>query len=293
MASIWKYIVSKWNKRFASTPEERYPALDSSQRAYRKEFGDIVDKYLIYYKSERDKDHPDAYHRIVYIDAENDVDWDEEGEDKKAELTEDVMKQRLAAISKLNIAHAMPVQNLSDEEVFTFKKILGEGYNAALSCNYKEVDMAIAQAEQYRSDRNKERSRWLLLSAASIDLLIVAASYIFLLMREIECSRFNMISGVMMGAVGAYVSIWSRYGKLDMTGLGTKALHYLEAGSRMLIGAIFAFVLLCALNSGLIFAELLNGRHTLSLFMVIGFIAGFSEKFVPSVLESFVHKKIE
>ena len=68
MASLWKYITIKWNRLFAVTPEEKYPAIDNTQKEYREEFGGIVDQYLISYSSER-KEKPDGYHRIVYIDA--------------------------------------------------------------------------------------------------------------------------------------------------------------------------------------------------------------------------------
>ena len=141
MSSAKKYIVTQWNRLFATTPEEKYPALDEDQKKYRKEFGGIVDKYLIHCESNRDKEHPKADHYIVYIDADNDIDWQiDDGENKPST---EYKQQRKAAISKLNIEQAMPVQNLSEEEIITFKKLLGEGYNAALSGNFEDVDMAM------------------------------------------------------------------------------------------------------------------------------------------------------
>lgn len=288
MSHIWNYIKDKWKRYWAIKPEDKYPALDDDQRKYRSEFGNIVDKYLIYYRNDADEKN-EPYKRIVYIDVENDIDWDERGDDPKNPPTEEMKKQRLAALSKLNVEQAMPVQNLSEEEIFTFKKLLGEGYNAALSYNFEQVEMAIREAEKYRSDRNKERSRWLLLTAATLFLFLLVMGYILFVVCT-EHPHFELISAVFMGAMGSYVSIWSRYGKMDMTGLGTRWLHYLEAVSRMGIGAIFAFVIICALKSGLVLQELNNGAHLLSLYMALGFVAGFSEKFVPSVLESFVYK---
>ena len=74
MASLWKYITIKWNRLFAVMPEEKYPAIDNTQKEYRDEFGGIVDQYLISYSSER-KEKPDGYHRIVYIDAKATADF--------------------------------------------------------------------------------------------------------------------------------------------------------------------------------------------------------------------------
>lgn len=32
MASLWKYITIKWNRLFAVMPEEKYPAIDNTQK---------------------------------------------------------------------------------------------------------------------------------------------------------------------------------------------------------------------------------------------------------------------
>ena len=289
MRKLIEYIKTRWNRHFATNPSEKYPAQDDDQRIYREEFGGIVDKYLIDLESHRDEDHPTAYHRIVYIDAENDIDWQIDGED----LSNDIARLRQVALSKLDIAHALPVDNLTENEVFTYKKLLGSGYKLALTNNFEHVENAISEAKHYRDDRNKERSRWLLLTAATVYLVVIALMYLLFTHCMNEHPHFELFTGIVMGAVGSYVSIWSRYGKMDMTGLGTKWLHYLEAMARMVIGAIFAFVILCALKSGLVFTELNNSDHILCLYIVLGFIAGFSEKFVPSIMESFIHNPKE
>ena len=284
MASLWKYIAVKWRRLFAITPEERYPAVDNSQKEYREEFGGIVDQYLISYSSERDET-PDGYHRIVYIDADNDIQWQVEKEDK---LTEEDQKSRNQAMSKLRIAQSLPVQNLSHDEIINYKKILGMGYNAALINDWSEVDVAIREAGKYRDDRNKERSRYILLTAATF----------YMLLFGIACAvawyccgwKEPCMIGMMMGAVGAYVSIWTRYGKMDMTGLGTKSLHYLEAFSRILIGVIFAILATLMVKSGLIFGNKGNTTSdTICLLAILGFCAGFSEKWIPSILERFMN----
>ena len=65
-------------------------ALSGAQKKYREEFGGIVDQYLILYSSERDEK-SNGYHRIVYIDADNDIKWRVEKEDK---LTPEDQKSR-------------------------------------------------------------------------------------------------------------------------------------------------------------------------------------------------------
>ena len=281
MASLWKYMAVKWRRLFAITPEEKYPVVNNNQKEYREEFGGIVDQYLISYSSER-KDKPDGYHRIVYIDAENDIHWRVE---KEINLTEEDQKNRNQAMSKLRIAQSLPVQNLPHDEILNYKKMLGMGYNAALLKDWEEVDVAIREAEKYRDDRNKERSRYILLTAATFYVMlfgIVSAIAWHYLEQKAE------IGGMMMGAVGAYVSIWTRYGKMDMTGLGTKGLHRLEAFSRILIGVIFALVVVFMVHSNIIFGNIEG--NDIYLFPLMGFCAGFSEKWIPSILERFMSK---
>ena len=288
MASVWKYIKSKWNHCWATTDEEKYPAQDEKQRLYRAEFDGMVDQYLIEYSSEKDdKTGEIIYHRIVYIDANDDVKWRlssnarPKGEDEK-------LHNR--AMSKLRIAQALPVQNLSHEEILNYKKVLGWGYNAALVKDWDEVDTAIREATLYRDARNKERSRFMLLGAATLCLSILMAIYVFGLYYKDMICHFDILTGMTMGALGAYVSIWTRYGKMDMTGLGTRWLHYLEAFSRMLIGAVFAMIIIFALKSGILFDGLTMDNHSNYLMALVGFCAGFSEKWIPSVLENFMGK---
>ena len=281
MANLWKYITVKWRKLFAITPEEKYPAMNNTQKEYREEFGGIVDQYLVSYSSER-KEKPDGYHRIVYIDANDDINWRIE---KEINLTEEDQKNRNKAMSKLRIAQSFPVQNLPHDEILNYKKMLGMGYNAALLKDWEEVDLAIREAEKYRDDRNKERSRYIVLTAATLYVMafcIVDAFALHYLEKEAE------IVGMLMGAVGAYVSIWMRYGKMDMTGLGTKGLHRLEAFSSILIGVIFALVVVFMVHSKIIFGNIENAADMTCLMAILGFCAGFSEKWIPSILERFM-----
>lgn len=276
-----EYITVKWRKLFAITPEEKYPAMNNTQKEYREEFGGIVDQYLVSYSSER-KEKPDGYHRIVYIDANDDINWRIE---KEINLTEEDQKNRNKAMSKLRIAQSFPVQNLPHDEILNYKKMLGMGYNAALLKDWEEVDVAIREAEKYRDDRNKERSRYIVLTAATLYVMafcIVDAFALHYLEKEAE------IVGMLMGAVGAYVSIWMRYGKMDMTGLGTKGLHRLEAFSRILIGVIFALVVVFMVHSKIIFGNIENAADMTCLMAILGFCAGFSEKWIPSILERYM-----
>ena len=53
---------------------------------------------------------------------------------------------------------------------------------------------------------------------------------------------------------------------------------------------IFAMIIILALRSGVVFNGLSMAAYKKYVYCVLGFCAGFSEKFVPSILESFMSK---
>lgn len=309
MASLWAYIKDKWNRRFATKAEERFPVKNDIQKKYRKEFGDIVDQYLISYSSERDEN-PKGYHHIVYIDADDNLYWIVDGEKKKkgkAKEVENRSEDTAVAgdptqdaryseyMSRLRNLLYAPVSNLSRKEKIAFRMLVGSGCKAALSGSWAEVEQAIASAEQYRAERNREFSRFILLTAATVYMALLTILYFVYTSvagnRDGDIPHFHLVTTMALGALGAYVSIWMRYGKMDMTGLGTRKMHYLEAGARMLMGVIFAMIIFFALKSGILANEWVANEETARyIYALLGFCAGFSEKFVPSILEKFMGK---
>lgn len=198
------------------TLEEQYPPKDSYQREYRQKFGNIIDKYLIYHSED------DNEEVLIYIDTENDVDWII----KKEPLEdENLRKERQKYIAKLNVAEASPSLNLSQRNVLKFKIMLGAGYEAAIYGNFDSVQPAIDAAQKFLKDRNREQSRFLILSFSSF---LILATILLGLCFSIYWDE-NFI-GLLMGVLGAYVSIWSRFGKMNMTGLASKNIHLIMCG---------------------------------------------------------------
>lgn len=71
-----------------------------------------------------------------------------------------------------------------------------------------------------------------------------------------------------------------------MTGLANKKLLYLESFTRLFSGAIFLVVSLFILKSGLLLNELIQ-KAPLYVCAFVCFIAGFNERFIPSIAEKF------
>lgn len=193
-------------------------------------------------------------------------------------------------MAKLNSAESQPCTNLSERDKMQFKKLIGSGYLLALQKQFDDIQGVIDNSIQFVDARNNEVGRTLFLKLSGL-VAIVA-----LLCWGANAAYFqweiDWWSGITMGILGAYVSIWMRYGRLEFTGLSSKALHYLESISRLLIGAIFAIVVICAVKCGLILSHVDPQMQKFS-FAVLGFVAGFSERFVPSMIERVVNQQYE
>lgn len=258
-----------------SQQEDNSAPKDDNQEEYRKFFG-IKDKFLIQYSMDSSK--KSGY--IVFIDFEDNIDWvdkrDENYWDPDSSLKRDIW------LANLNAAECQPCTNLSETDKLQFKKLLGGGYLLALQKQFDGIQTIIDESLSFVRARNNEATRKLFLRYSSIVTLLVV---LMMCVNQFLCQwKLSWISGISMGVLGAYVSIWLRYGRLTFTGLSSKCLHFLEAFSRLFIGAIFALVALCSIKCGLLLSHLDQGSELYS-FMIIGFAAGFSERFIPSLVE--------
>lgn len=259
--------------------DEFYPPKDEYQRKYRQAFEGVVDKYLIYHCEDENAK------ILIYIDPENDIDWIMKQDPLNG--NEELTKERNKWLAKLDIAQASPCLNLTEKNIMKFKIMLGAGYESALYGNFDSVQSCIDQALLFLKTRNKEQSRYLILLVSTfIVVMSLIAGYF--------CDVFSdeKIIGLELGVLGSYVSIWSRFGKMNMTGLASKNIHYLEAFARLLCGGIFAFVAILFIDTGLVLKDI-TVSNPWAYHCIVGFIAGFNERFVPSIIESFTSNVTE
>lgn len=264
-------------KIFKKTPEEKY--VDPDREIYRKLFN-IEDDYLIEYSIEQEEGEEKETGYIVYIDPENDIDWKDTR--TKQKWTDEDKANWSKYLSKLGDAHAEPTGHLSFDTIRTFKLKLGAGYVLAMNRCFGEVDKVILDALKFIRHRNTEKSRQLFLIYSTLCIIGVLGLWIY--NNTIKLLSDDWALTLLFGTLGSYFSIWSRYGKLTMTGLSTKMLHFLETLTRLIIGAISASVVILAVKCGLILPRLAE-ESPLWLFGLTGFVAGFSERVIPSLME--------
>lgn len=256
--------------------------IDENRKSYQRFFGiETSEQYLIYYTM--DEEAGTGY--VVFIDNENDLDYIDKRD--KSFWTETDTQNFQRCLGKLQQAEASPCHNLKKQQLLSFKLILGRAYLQILEKDFTEVDTIIQDAKEYLRQRNVEASRELFLKSAGIVALIAAITGLTMYFAS---GRNVWLYGILFGILGAFFSIWTRYGKEEMTGLATKSLHYLESISRLFIGAIAAVIVMFAVRSGLMLA-IGNQSNLFFLYCVLGFAAGFSERLVPSIIEKLITKQ--
>lgn len=251
--------------------------IDDNQRKYREVFG-IKDSFLIQMSYDENNNG-----FIVFLDEDDDIDWVD-----NRTIGADVLKERDAYITKLNTVLYEPCPNLSKEDAIAFKKILGSGYVLAIEGKYEEIRPLIEQAQHFLKQRNREKARQMFLISSGIASLLAIAFNV----ANVCCWGWYSLwtTAVTMGVLGAFVSVWMRYGKIALTGISSRWLHYLESFTRLLVGGITAIIAVCAVKCGLFLANL-SLDTSLYAFALIGFAAGFSERLIPSLMERITDNK--
>lgn len=262
--------------------------IDEDRKAMRMHFG-IKDKYLIEYfledvSGDDKKNYKDGKRGfVVFIDEEDDIDWKSEYDSSERYGGEDGAKKFESAIARLNVAHAHPCNNLSEENILIFRKMLGSAYVLAICGEFDGIDNIVKEAVNYVTNRNAEVARKFFLTSSSIISILVCIVWAYIHLST-SCEYKPWVAGIAMGVLGAYVSIWIKYGRKKLTGLSSKWLHHLESATRLFVGSVFAMVAMFALECNLIL-PMIDSANRLYVYALSGFLAGFCEQFIPSLME--------
>lgn len=259
---------------------EELPALDEDQKKYREYFGGITDLYLITHCYDPELSQKNGY--IIFIDREYDIDFIDYRKEEDSPDTKEMNR----VIAKLQMSEAVPTRHLPETVRLEFKRILGTGYIHALNGNFEDIPSIITTAEEYLKKRNREFSRNLFLTSGlpAAGIAFIVGWWMYVGHQESKEPLNPWYFGILFGVLGTFVSIWTRYGKVNNSGVGGTWLHILECVSRISIGVIFALVAMVAIRCGLILPALQENEELLA-FILVSFIAAFSERFIPSIIE--------
>jgi hypothetical protein len=166
---------------------------------------------------------------------------------------------------------------------------------SALERDYAGARKILESAGQYFRARSEETSRrWYVfgsfLSTMPFLCLGVAAwlsrgPAIYNLLGH---TGFLLTLSLAAGALGALISVIARSGALAFDSSAGWQLHYLEAASRIVMGAVSGALIGLAVQSGIFFQSLLTSTPTANIILIIAaFAGGSSERLLGSIISKF------
>lgn len=255
------------------------------EKSIRKAWPDQeIDLYQVIFHEQPDEPSESGRKVTIFIDRAIDLDWlvhPNTDENANNEL------------SKITAVASIPCKHLPKEEQIAFRQMLGAAVNCAIRGNADEADKQRLAAKDFIERRITERSRlWSL--TFSFSLLVVVAVIVALRGGSPfspHLDQLNLGGSMALGCLGAYVSIVYGSSRDKRDSSSGKWLHFIEVVSKFSVGA------LGGLLSGLVLASSFSPQvlHNVPLepnaALVFGFIAGFSEKFIPRIVSNYEPQK--
>ena len=191
-------------------------------------------------------------------------------------------------IARQTELEALPMSHLSEELKRGFRFQIGNGIFLLLTEKFEQARRAMAGAEAFYRARTAEKARMWILESSLLSLVVVSvlvlgsvwvgATNIFYPERLLD----EIVLGAFAGALGTFVSLVCRISMLGVDATAGKRLHYAESGCRVLVGLIAGGLSVCAIAAGVIAPGSLKVGP--SVVVLFGFVAGFSERWLPSLV---------
>lgn len=226
---------------------------------------------------------------IVFIDSDIDVDW--ETSDAYDEKGLGDPKRHNDILNRVATIECIPNNHQKVSIRMNFKRMIGEGLARSLDHDYDNAGKILDNAERYITERNIETARiWQLTYSTATGLACALIGFVplwsfrsFFSQNWGETALFSCLAAC-AGAVGANLSFIFRIGKTQITSEAVKELHILESVCRILGGAICGLIVSFLIQLGILIPIFENTNNTHLAMVTAGFIAGASERWVPSLI---------
>ncbi|RZF23466.1 hypothetical protein EVC45_44375 [Paraburkholderia sp. UYCP14C] len=208
---------------------------------------------------------------VVYIDSTCQLiyqttpgyDVDTETEDKghfDSSACNDVM-------GDIQVLKETACESLTIDVRHQFLRILGYAMVCALEFDYSGAKKRISDAAKFIQARTEEKSRvWYLTASLLAAFPFLGFGAALWVLRDTGfATKYLGNTGLSVtlsgpaGALGALLSIILRTGKINVDYTAGKLLHWCEAGSRIIAGAISGVLVSLAVLSGMLLSPIANG----------------------------------
>lgn len=225
----------------------------------------------------------------VYLDKAEELEW-ETTQELDQELQKSVGVEVMNGIlNQAAVLRTYPVEYLTPKQRKNFYTMVGEGLARVFDFDPKSAKQMFNKASEYAVARNQEVARlWYICAGGTSALLfcIMLLAGWFLRVQEsvwLGEQMFAISLGSCVGAVGALFSILTRISRIPLDPSAGPVLHWLEGVGRILVGVFGAGFALVAMKVGLLLT-ILRGEGFSGIFL-IAFVAGFSERFVRTLIK--------
>jgi hypothetical protein len=233
---------------------------------------------------------------VVFIDKENDLDWETTQEYDAGKYQGDGPLDSAARNSILNDAallEGIPTEGLQPRQILQFKRLIGEALACSFEHDYGNAGKMLVASAKYVRDRSEEKSRWWYLWASFVMAIPFAllSSAIWLWRQQamvlLGTQGMWLFLSIGAGALGALLSVIARSGRLQLDCAAGKWLHYLEGGSRIWAGALSGFLVALAVRYEIVFAPLSRDGKMPGVMLMAAFIGGAGERLASSIISKF------
>ena len=214
---------------------------------------------------------------IVFIDTDFDLDWitSYSLDDNAQHLVNDVM-----------VMTSLPYKHFPKEHQLSFLRILGQGIVAAFSKNDEDVKRCREQASSFHKLVSLDLYKKIRLQISTVIFAIVVL--LFNIVNYFAQLDNFVFSAALWGFIGAYLSISYKNGRNDVSYSINCKFVFWDIVGRFVIGTIFGIVA-CYFTNSILF-KMDPSIRTKENIAIIALIAGFSEKFITSLIGKYENK---
>ncbi len=225
---------------------------------------------------------------IVYLDNDLYVQWKLPGRDVDSctphahEILNEVGLLETLSVPLRNTTNLMQVRRLLAEAV---ARIFSGGPESE-----KAARKLLLDARIYLNDRKAEMARIWMLSAAGVFALLAMLAMLVVWLNRVALEQWftpqiiETVYGAALGALGAFMSLLMRSARIQVAAGAGRTIHYVEALSRVAIGAVGAVLVVLAVRANLLLGIANSAGGDSSLLYLLCLVSGVSESLMPGLI---------